>query len=56
MPTYVYKCKDCGHHFETTQLVRDLQRASAKPACPKCKSQHVERLPAPFHAVTAPKW
>ena len=39
MPTYVYKCDNCGYHFE------QLQKFSDKPIkiCPRCKG-HVKRV------------
>ncbi len=39
MPTYEYKCNDCGHKFELFQTM------SAEPimVCPKCGG-HVKRL------------
>lgn len=39
MPTYDYKCLDCGHTFE------EFQRITAEPltTCPKCKG-HVKKL------------
>lgn len=43
MPTYVYKCKDCGHQFET------VQRMSEDPlkVCPECKGEINRLLFAP---------
>jgi len=38
MPIYEYKCRACGHQFET------LVRASSTPNCPSCQSQDLERL------------
>lgn len=32
MPTYDYRCKDCGHHLEVFQSVKDAPLAT----CPKC--------------------
>ena len=39
MPTYVYRCEECGHEFEEFQSITD------KPleTCPKCKGK-VERV------------
>ena len=39
MPTYEYKCHDCGHKFEK------FQNITAKPIkrCPKCQGK-VKRL------------
>lgn len=46
MPTYVYKCDDCGFHFEK------LQKFSDKPltSCPRCKG-HIKRLIHPTGVV-----
>jgi putative FmdB family regulatory protein len=32
MPTYEYRCKDCGHEFETVQSFSD----DALTECPQC--------------------
>jgi len=42
MPTYEYKCDNCGHTFEL------FQSMSAEPVqvCPKCNG-HVKRLIGP---------
>ena len=46
MPMYVYKCDECGHHFE------QLQKFSDKPlkTCPRCKG-HVKRVIHPTGIV-----
>lgn len=46
MPMYVYKCDDCGNHFEK------LQKFSDKPlkTCPRCKG-HVKRVIHPTGIV-----
>ena len=46
MPTYQYKCKECGHMFEV------FQSMSAEPIkiCPKCKGA-VKRLIGPGAAL-----
>jgi putative FmdB family regulatory protein len=40
MPTYVYKCTECG-------LVEARQRLGSKPLrrCPECKQSGVRRVP-----------
>ncbi|NNF27924.1 MAG: zinc ribbon domain-containing protein [Gemmatimonadetes bacterium] len=38
MPIYEYRCEGCAHEFET------LVRGEARPACPECASEELERL------------
>ena len=40
MPTYEYKCQNCGHTFDV------LQRITEDPLtdCPKCKKPQLKRL------------
>jgi putative FmdB family regulatory protein len=52
MPTYEYRCKDCGHAFER---VERMSEHTAAPKCPKCGSANVEWVPAPFYAKTSRK-
>ncbi len=40
MPTYDYRCNDCGHEFELFQAMSD----SVKRKCPECKKMKLERL------------
>lgn len=40
MPTYEYKCTDCGHVWETEQRVSDLPLTS----CPVCGKETAKRL------------
>ncbi|MDE0035748.1 MAG: zinc ribbon domain-containing protein [Deltaproteobacteria bacterium] len=42
MPLYEFQCKSCGHEFE------DLVLGSARPACPSCNGQQLERLLSVF--------
>lgn len=42
MPLYEFQCKGCGHEFE------DLVLGSARPTCPSCSSQQLERLLSVF--------
>ena len=46
MPTYAYKCDNCGYHFE------QLQKFSDKPLknCPRCKG-HIKRVIHPTGIV-----
>jgi len=39
MPTYQYKCRECGHEFEEFQSISD----DPVSVCPKCKG-HTERV------------
>ena len=41
MPTYSYKCKDCGYAFEITGTYGLLFRY--KPACPSCSSENSKK-------------
>ena len=38
MPLYEYVCRKCSHKFE------ELVFGSAKPVCPSCKSDDLERV------------
>lgn len=52
MPTYDYRCKNCGHTFE---LVERLSEHQAAHKCPKCGSTEVEHVMTPFYAKTSRK-
>jgi len=39
MPTYEYRCRECGHEFELFQSMTD----EAVKTCPECRGE-VERL------------
>ncbi|MGE5608685.1 MAG: FmdB family zinc ribbon protein [Bacillota bacterium] len=54
MPTYEYKCRDCGRGFEKKIGIQQHERGG-KPRCPKCGSRKVEQRPAAFAAVTSHK-
>jgi len=48
MPTYDYRCPDCGERFEAMRRI--AQRAEA-PRCPRCSGEHAElAVSAPFVA------
>jgi putative FmdB family regulatory protein len=38
MPIYEYRCKGCGHEFET------LVQRGTTPECPSCKGHELEKL------------
>lgn len=40
MPTYEYKCEDCGFEFEKFQSIK----AAAIKKCPQCGKSRVKRL------------
>ncbi len=40
MPTYEYRCNECGHQFEVFQSMKD----GPKRKCPKCAKNALERL------------
>ena len=54
MPTYEYRCRECGHRFEKAMTLGEHERHT-KPPCPKCNSRGVEQLPSRFQAVTNKK-
>jgi putative FmdB family regulatory protein len=53
MPTYVYRCEQCEDTFEQIETISE--HGAAKPACPKCGSDKVAGVPAPFVAMTGKK-
>jgi putative FmdB family regulatory protein len=53
MPTYRYRCEDCGETFERTETI--AEHRTAKPHCPKCDGEKVVQVPTPFTAVTGKK-
>lgn len=53
MPTYQYRCQDCGETFEHAEHV--AEHATVQLKCPKCGSEKVAHAPAPFVAKTSKK-
>ena len=43
MPTYEYKCKDCGHRFDIVQSFTD----DALTTCPDCKKKTLRKVFSP---------
>lgn len=46
MPTYAYRCNDCGTDFKAFHGVDDKQ-----PGCVKCLSVSVQRVYLPFRVA-----
>lgn len=42
MPTYEYKCSDCGKRFELTVTLAAYTKG-VKPACPRCGAARAVR-------------
>ena len=53
MPTYRYRCEECGVTFERVESL--AEHGTAKPRCPECGGEKVVQVPAPFVAMTAKK-
>jgi putative FmdB family regulatory protein len=53
MPTYEYKCLDCGKEAELSLRLQDHESGSV--ACPSCKSKRMEQLISSVMAKTSRK-
>jgi putative FmdB family regulatory protein len=53
MPTYQYRCEECGKKFESTETISEHQTRKAK--CPKCASKKVSQVPGNVYVVTTKK-
>jgi putative FmdB family regulatory protein len=53
MPTYEYRCENCGHTFERHEHV--VEHAAREARCPKCGSERVTPLFSAFYAKTNKK-
>jgi putative FmdB family regulatory protein len=53
MPTYDFKCKQCGKKFTLTESYSDHDRHDEK--CPKCGSEKVTQLISSVYAKTSKK-
>lgn len=53
MPTYEYRCDDCGERFSRTESIS--QHGRKRPTCPKCESVKVTQMFSSFYAKTAKK-
>ena len=54
MPTYTYRCEQCGEIFERVETISE--HGTTKPPCPKCgSSDKVASVPTSFVAMTGKK-
>ncbi len=53
MPTYVYRCDQCGEEFSRIMSFKEYEET--KVACPKCKSAEVKQQLTEFIARTSRK-
>ena len=53
VPTYQYRCRECGKSFERTETITEHEAAKAR--CPKCNSKKVTQVPGRIHIVTSKK-
>jgi putative FmdB family regulatory protein len=53
MPTYAYRCEQCGETFDRIESISE--HGTAKPACPNCGSDKIVSMPTAFVAVTGKK-
>jgi putative FmdB family regulatory protein len=50
MPLFEYECRKCGHQFEALVI------GTKKPACPKCKSEELEKRVSALGFAGAGGW
>jgi len=53
MPTYEFKCKECGSKIIQVLSFGDYENKAFK--CPKCGSRRLERLLSTFQVKTSKK-
>ncbi|WP_447980146.1 FmdB family zinc ribbon protein [Candidatus Nitrospira bockiana] len=53
MPTYEYKCLDCGKESEVSLTLRDHEKGVV--SCPSCHSHRMEQLISSVMAKTSRK-
>jgi|YelNatPaOPRAMG01_1025707.scaffolds.fasta_scaffold26639_2 putative FmdB family regulatory protein len=53
MPTYEYRCADCGERFEITCRMSEREQLAV---CPKCGSRNVEPVISSFSCAPPKKW
>lgn len=50
MPLFEYQCRKCGHEFEALVI------GTRKPACPKCKSDELDKRVSAVGFAGAGAW
>ena len=53
MPTYAYRCEQCGETFEQVETISE--HGTIRPPCPKCGSDKIASVPTAFVAMTGKK-
>jgi putative FmdB family regulatory protein len=53
MPTYDYRCEQCGKRYSVVQRISE--HPVRAPACPKCKSRRTRQVLGSFFAKTVKK-
>ena len=53
VPTYAYRCEQCGMAFDEVQSIAEHEAAKAR--CPKCGSEQVVGVLSAFFAKTSKK-
>jgi putative FmdB family regulatory protein len=53
MPSYEYRCAECGHRF--TEFLSMSEYGSFRARCPECKSEKVERVHSSLFVKTSRK-
>lgn len=53
MPTYEYRCKECGHVFDLVEHV--AEHTASHHVCPQCQSKQIEPVLTPAYVKTGKK-
>ena len=53
MPTYEYRCTQCGEQFERQENVKEHEAHQVR--CPKCGSEQVNQVLSAFYAKAGKK-
>jgi putative FmdB family regulatory protein len=53
VPTYQYRCRECGKLFERSETITEHE--AAKVRYPKCNSKKVTQVPGRVHVLTSKK-